>query len=798
MLVLLSLLAGCCGSALPPILDAPEDAWTDMNEVYEIPVETLVLESSLPVSDLEVTAHGGDNLQVGVQEGTVYAIPETDWSGRSSITVEVVDKCSEAAEVTFELGVGAMGGDCTHTLVYTAQGAPDRVSVAGDFNAWGRTDLADQGDGTWAVELPLSPGAYAYKVVEHSGSSEQWACDPNGAFFQCDAGYSPTSWDDCSLGADSCNSMLVVSDCKLPTVSLDHLSIDRSAGSVDLRVGYTAGATGAALGTVAVTLDGADHPVTWDGSSPLELTLDSLTATRHTVRVDVTDANGRAAEQLYVPFWTDDLDWDRGLLYYAFVDRFANGDPSNDAPYGSSHTWTDYMGGDWAGVRSKLDYLEDLGVTAIWLTAPVDNASGVWGSKCGATFTGYHGYWPSDSSALEEHFGDEAELRALIDEAHARNIRVLVDWVANHVHEQHPYATEHPEWFNPEALCNDANNWNDIPETCWFDTFLPDINYYNPEPLRQMVDDAVVLAKRWELDGYRVDAVKHMPHPVYYNFQSRVIAEIEHSDVGGDEDFYTVGETFDGDRGLIGSYVNARELDAQFDFPLYFALRSAFTDQGTDLIALEAARADSASAFSGAVMSTFLGNHDVERFVTVADVGAWGVCADEDHIHDPASPPSDWEPYGDLMLAWTWLLTHDGLPLVYYGDEIGLPGHGDPDNRQMMRFPGDLSTWEANVLDHVQRLGRARLDYPQLAVGSTTTWWESADVYAWARSSEHGDALIAVNRTWSDQTLSNGLGWAGLPQGTYLDVLSDTTVTSSGDNLTFTVPAKGSVVLIAQ
>ena len=147
-------------------------------------------------------------------------------------------------------------------------------------------------------------------------------------------------------------------------------------------------------------------------------------------------------------------------------------------------------------------------------------------------------------------------------------------------------------------------------------------------------------------------------------------------------------------------------------------------------------------------------------------------------------------------MGWTWLFTHDGLPLVYYGDEIGLPGHGDPDNRQMMRFDSELSSWEADVLDHVTALGQARLDHPQLAVGDGPVWWEEADLWAWARTSEHGSALVAVNRSWTDRTLSNGLSWAGLAQGTYEDVLTGATYTSSGDNLSFTVPAMGSVVLV--
>ncbi|MBW2258181.1 MAG: hypothetical protein JRI25_26770, partial [Deltaproteobacteria bacterium] len=740
-----------------------------------------------PLEELEFFVDSGEHLNVGVQDLDLYAIPEAGWSGEDWISVEVVDRCDQSAEITFDLGVGAMAnGDCVTTFTYTAQGSPTAVYLAGTFNSWAKTAMEDLGDGTWTLEVPLAEGVYAYKLVEESGS-EQWTCDPAATAFQCGAGYDPNTWSDCSLGATSCNSLVVVGDCNLPTLSLDTLDIDRTTGEVSLLVRYVPGDGGQAIGSLSATLDGTTiaQAAGWTGEDPLSLSLTGLTPTRHTVRISASDTASHAAEALYVPFWTDDLTWDRGLLYYVFVDRFANGEAGNDLTYGASHYWTDYMGGDWDGVIDHLDYLEDLGVTALWLTAPVDNASGVWGSKCGADFTGYHGYWPSSAFGVEEHFGDEALLHELIDEAHARNMRVVVDWVGNHVHTQHPYYADHPGWYNPQQLCNDANNWDDIPETCWFDSFLPDIDYYQPEPLVQMVDDAVAMVKEYGFDGYRVDAVKHMPHSVYYNFQSRVLDEVEHAEAGGDEDFYTVGETFDGDRTLIASYIDERELDAQFDFPFYFTLRSAFTDWGATLSDVQTEWDASQTAFAGNTMSTFLGNHDVERFATVAHEGALGRCADDTHIWTPATAPDDDAPYDKLKLAWTWLLTHEGLPLIYYGDEIGMPGHGDPDNRQMMRFGGALSGREAGVLDHVKRLGQARLDHP-------------ADVWAWARVSTDGGALAIVNRSGTERQLSNGLAWAGLSAGTYLNVLTDDTITSSGDTLTVTVPALGSVVLVKQ
>ncbi len=691
---------------------------------------------------------------------------------------------------------------CGATFRYEPTYAANGVYVAGSFNEW--SDDADPMEevepGVFEVTLDLDPGIYTYKFVEKTGT-EYWVCDPDARYMQCDEYYSADGWDDCSAGAASCNSMLVVEDCAPPMLHLTDLAIDRDADTVRAEVAFQPGSGGEAPASVSVTLNGESVSACGDLSADTltcEIVLSGLSDGRYTLRVGATDAAGSAAESLYVPFWTDDRRWETGLLYYVFVDRFSNGDSSLDGSEGTTHASTDYQGGDWQGVINKLDYLEELGVTALWLTAPQDNAAGAWGWECEANYSGYHGYWPADAFEVEGHFGDDATFRDLVDAAHAKNMRVLVDWVANHVHTDHPYYRDHPDWFaESPALCDDYNNWNDIPETCWFDDFLPDIYYYNPEPLDQLVDDAVWWAREYELDGYRVDAVKHMPRSLFYNFQSRVAAEIEHSAVGGDEDFYTVGETFDGDRGLLASYIGEQALDAQFDFPLYFTLRAAFLSSSATLIDAESSFNDSQGSYNGALMSTFVGNHDVERSISVAAEGERGMCDEYGNLREPAWSP-DWEePYLRLKLSWTWLLTHKGLPLVYYGDEIGLPGYADPDNRQLMKFEG-LSGYEQSVLDHVKALGQARLEYPQLSLGETTVWWEEEWLHARALSYEDQHALVVINPSWDERTLSNGLEWAGLPEGTWTDVLTGNTYTASGDSLSVTVPAMGSAVLVAQ
>lgn len=795
-MLLLTALMACC-TPEDAVLTAPESPWTARDEVWSVSLDSLL--ASEHSRDLGWSARGGEHLTVGVQSGELYAIPEAGWTGSDWVEVTATpERCGRADTLRFDLGVGALHGPCATLVRYRAQGSPDTVALAGAFSDWEQIEMTQVEGGEWEVELPLAPGAYPYKIVEKQGNAEAWTCNPDEPRFQCDDGYNSGTWDHCTLEGGGCNSLLVAYDCAIPRLLLTESDLDREGGSLDLSVAWQPALSGASPAEVTLSLDGAPllPPEGWSGAAPLHLSLDDLSAGRHTVRLSAIDSAGVAAEPIYFPFWSDGRSWDQGLLYYAFVDRYDDGDSARNASEGTSHDSTDYRGGDWAGTLSRLDELEALGVTALWITAPLDNPSSAWGNKCGATFSGYHGYWPASDTALEEHFGDTVALRALIDGAHARGIRVVVDWVGNHVHEEHPLAGEHPEWFHDPLLCDENGHWDSHPLDCWFDSFLPDFDYSQPEVIEHRVRAAVDFAKEWEIDGFRVDAVKHMPHPVYANLTATVAEEIEHRSAGGDEDFYTVGETFDGDRSLIASYVGETMLDAQFDFPLYFSVRGAFAEESVSLRDLEAARVASSEAFGDAVMSVFLGNHDVERFITVADAGAWGMCADGSLLA-PALPPSSERPYLQLRLAWTWLLTHDGLPLVYYGDDIGLPGHNDPDNRQFMRFDSALSSEEAGVREHLRRLGAARLDYPQLAKGSTLTWWEEDSVFAWVRASEEGSALILINRSDTQRTLSNGLTWAGLPQsGSWIDILTDEVLTSHVDNLSVSLAPMQSRVLI--
>lgn len=820
----LALLAGCgCGSGAP--------TWADLEPVYlggeAITIDLAAYASDdREVVDFDVTYPDG---VIAELDGSVLTItPQPDFEGEVLIGLSAFDACDNVATtdllVSAEVPPTSPAAACGTVFSYRPTGSPDEVALAGSFNDWDPTaDLMEaQADGTYTLELDLAPGPYTYKFVEvNRGAFEDeqaWSCDPAAELISCDPGYKEpwaTDWShSCGAGQASCNSLIVVEACALPTLEVERVDVDVAAGTLHVEVGATPG--GAPIASGMALLD--DEPVdgAFDGSG---FTVDaSVAAGRHTLRFTVTDEAGNVSDEAYVPVWTDGVDDDAGVIYFAFVDRLANGDTSLDTSEGATASGGGYEGGDVQGLIDLLPYLDDLGVTTLWLSNLQGNAEGAWDGDCGRTYAGYHAYWPDAAREPEEHFGDADVIETLIDEAHARGMRVIMDWVANHVHETHPYAIDHPEWFNDDGNCKDSvdgqQNWDRIPESCAFASYLPDIDYSQPDAMMTMLDDAMWWATTYELDGFRVDAVKHMPHAVTWNLQKLVKRDLEHAGSGLVNDFYTVGETFDSyDR--IKAYIGPDQLDGQFDFDLYHGIRGAFLRPGdAELATLFDSYETSRAVYGDAPMSTFLGNHDVLRFISEGAEGWVDACQDGDIAHAPA--PTDPWAYESLRLGWTFLFTMPGRPLVYYGDELGMPGRGDPDNRQPMWWhagdgSGDFSgtgsvdalaatldAQPAATLRHVKALANARADHPALYSGSWTEWWREWDVFAAARTSGSDHALVIYNRSFDARTLVNGVAFAGLPEGTYEDVLTGQTFTTSGDQITVDVPARSSRVLVAR
>lgn len=819
----LLILLGCNGGG-PAQFTAIDDVYLDGQTV------TIDLSEHITETKRDVTFTVSDDPDlIEAIDGSVLSItPQPDWRAETQLTLSLEDSKGDTDETTVNVFGGAEPtnttapeGACLTHLVYRPQGAIDGVAAAGDWNDWdpAADPFTDNGDGTWTLAIDIPEGNYRYKLVETPGGAfggdALWFCDPEQDTIQCDKGYKEpweTDWaHDCTPGADSCNSLLIVPACGPPELEVTSLSIDRDANSVSAIVEVELGG-GGAIADATATHNGAPIADAWTGER-FEVDLGSLGDGRQTLRFEVTDVSGNVSDEAYVPFWTDERDWESGVMYFAFVDRLKNGDTSIDTSEGATANTGGYEGGDLQGLTEMLPYLDDLGVTVLWLSNIQDNTEGAWDGDCGQTYAGYHAYWPDDPFAVEEHFGDEQALHDLIDGAHARGMRVIMDWVANHVHETHPYYADHPEWFNPyedcKAYVDSQINFDRIPETCWFSGYLPDIDYSHPDALQVMVDDAMWWAKTYELDGFRADAVKHMSHGVTHNLGSAIRAEIEHVEAGGDEDFYVVGETFDTSYDRINEYVGPNQLDGQFDFPLYFALRDAFIYGNSGVGAALSSMDTSLGAYNGALMSTFLGNHDVLRFVTDANEGYVDPCQGGNIVN--AGTPTDPWPTDRLNLAWTFLFTNPNIPLVYYGDEIGLPGHPDPDNRQPLwwhtggnldgvdsvaAMASRVSSNGAGVVQHVAALANARAQHSATYRGNRVQWWDEWDLHAYTRSDGGDHMIVVLNRGETARQLTNGLSFAGLPtDGTYRDALTGQTFVALGDSITLDVPARGSLVL---
>ena len=366
------------------------------------------------------------------------------------------------------------------------------------------------------------------------------------------------------------------------------------------------------------------------------------------------------------------------LMYFVMVDRFFNGDPTNDDTVDRTDPHA-FHGGDLAGVREKLDYLSDLGVTTVWLS-PVfkmrTEKVGEWGA--------FHGYWVKDLTEVEPRFGTATELRELSRDLHRRDMRLVLDMVWNHTDYEAPLRLEHPDWFHQRG---DIQDWDDPIDVVEGDVHgLPDLAQEKPEVAQWLKTESLAWIEKADADGFRVDAVRHMP----LSFLADMNAALDEKRGG----FWTVGEDFDGDATRLAHTLSAGGFDAVFDFSLRYAMIDAFCK---DASMGRLASVLSADRLIGDPqrMVTFLDNHDVPRILHECGGEGWRVDA-----------------------AFTFLMNVRGTPTLTWGTELGLDGGEEPDNRRDMPW-GRLGALEGDRRTGVRRAMAIRRDTPAARGGAS-------------------------------------------------------------------------------
>ncbi|WP_426752130.1 alpha-amylase family glycosyl hydrolase [Myxococcus sp. Y35] len=682
---------------------------------------------------------------------------------------------------------------CDVTLTYAPQqSVAGPVQVTGEWTNFAALaqPMTDRGDGVYTLRLEgLEPRDYGYRFVV--GNKQQ--LDPENPY---------SRW----VRSEE-YSRLTVPDCRQPVLELQRFAVTPE-GTLDVEVAYLDGTdrAGPASEGVALSLDGVARPDAYDASTGrFVLHLEGLEQGKHHVKVVARDSTGREAAPLYLPFWVEPekFRWDSGLMYFAFTDRFHNARPENDGPVADVDPIANYLGGDFAGITQKLEegYFDALGIRTLWISPVDQNPEGRFIGTGGKYYTGYHGYWPSKPRETQHRFGSLEELRALTAAAHKRGIRVIADLVLNHVHQEHPYWTEHGQdgWFNTAASCvcgTQDCDWEAQRLICKFTDYLPDFNWRSSDFVDQFAADTLWWLEQADFDGFRLDAVKHMEQVAGRTIRGK-LKEI--TAMTGTE-FYLVGETFVGadGRSQIARYISPRELDGQFDFPLYWPVREAFADgQGLQRVD-DAVRANEVFYAPGTLNSPFLGNHDVARFMSQASGQLQGEGSDPWSPNRPAPVVTDPAAFEKAKYGFAFVLTQPGVPLVYYGDEVGLPGAGDPDNRRLMRFGEALSPLEADLLAFVQKLGQARVAHAALQSGARRTLRVENDLYVFQRDLPDGrGAVVAINRGDVERSLVVEL-MGGLAASTdvYEDIFTGQPLQLAGTETVLAVPARGVAVYV--
>ncbi len=413
------------------------------------------------------------------------------------------------------------------------------------------------------------------------------------------------------------------------------------------------------------------------------------------------------------------------IIYFVLPDRFANGDSSNDRggiAGGPLETGFDpahkgfYHGGDIRGLIGQLDYIQGLGATALWL-APVFKNKPVQGGP-GQESAGYHGYWVTDFTTIDPHFGTEAEFRELVDAAHGRGMKVYMDIITNHTADVIQFAECHdtpcpyrsiadypdraytpvvpageadvkvPAWLNDPQYYHNRGNTTFRNESSTMGDFvgLDDLATEDPSVVQGFIDIYASWIERFSIDGFRIDTAKHV-NPEFW--QVFVPAILERARARGVPNFHIFGEVFSEEvnPGYLARFTHVDRFPAVLDFAFQSAVRGIVGNNQSPALFERLFEGDALYAGGEATarqLPTFLGNHDMGRIGTLIRHG------------NPNA--SDTEMLARARLAHAMMLTMRGVPTIYYGDEQGFVGDGNDQDAREDMFPSRVASYNDNDL----------------------------------------------------------------------------------------------------
>ncbi len=506
------------------------------------------------------------------------------------------------------------------------------------------------------------------------------------------------------------------------------------------------------------------------------------------------------------------------VFYFVMPDRFANSSTENDLgglngdrlltgfdPTDSGF----YHGGDLAGLASKLDYLEQMGITAIWMT-PVFKNKMVQGAGANVSAS-YHGYWITDFTQLNPHFGTNQELETLIDEAHARDIKVFFDIITNHTadviqyeegrtdyrnkgddpyldangvpFDDSEYASEEnfppldadtsfpytpiipdgeenikvPSWLNDPIYYHNRGNSTFSGESSLYGDFVGLDDLFTEHPV--VMDGMIDIHKEWitnyDIDGFRIDTVKHVNAEFWRAFAQAIL---DHAQAQGKEEFFIFGEVFTGNEQFLSYYTTDSDLSAVLDFKFQEHVRTYVANNGSAASLQLLFENDDffidedSNVYS---LPTFIGNHDRGRFGYFLNADQNGTLSDEELL-------------ARSKLAHAMMFFARGVPVIYYGDEQGFAGDGDDKNARQDMFPSQVASYNDDDLigtnatpaddnfDPTHPLYQAFADYasiyqahPALRTGAQIhrAATEGAGIYAFSRidREEQVEYIVAIN-----------------------------------------------------